>query len=49
VLEDISQRFVNGAQAFWRIKKKEKIDELLKDEAPPVVQGEGLTMLTGFC
>jgi DNA-binding transcriptional MocR family regulator len=49
VLEDISQRFVNGAQAFWRIKKKEKIDELLKDEAPPVVQGEGLAMLTGFC
>ncbi|KAF2496786.1 aromatic amino acid aminotransferas-like protein [Lophium mytilinum] len=53
VLEDISHRFVDGAQAFWRIKNKEKIDELLKDEAPPAMQaGEGnagLAMLTGFC
>lgn len=53
-LEDFSRRFADGAQAFWRIKKKEKIDELLKDEEPPAdaaAEGmdAGLAILTGFC
>ena len=53
-LEDFSRRFADGAQAFWRIKKKEKIDELLKDEEPPAdIDAEGvdagLAILTGFC
>jgi DNA-binding transcriptional MocR family regulator len=51
-VKDITQRFVDGAQAFWQIKKKEKIDKLLaEDEA--VATGEegdaGLALLTGMC
>ncbi|OCL02977.1 aromatic amino acid aminotransferase [Glonium stellatum] len=53
-LENLSHRFVDGAQAFWRIKKKEKIDELLKDDESPAsatAEGadSGLAILTGFC
>lgn len=45
-LEPITSRFVRGAQAFWRIRTKDKIDELLKDE-PSVLEavgGEGAGM-----
>ncbi len=47
---DISKRFADGAQAFWRIKKKEKIDDLL-DEGSGVGMNEAtnLAMLTGMC
>jgi DNA-binding transcriptional MocR family regulator len=48
---DISKRFGEGAQAFWRIKSKEKIDKLLEDEdetgATQVDARMGL--LTGMC
>lgn len=49
-VKDISTRCAEGAQAFWRIKKKEKIDKLLEDEevagADHVV---GMAVLTGMC
>ncbi|KAF2276519.1 aromatic amino acid aminotransferas-like protein [Westerdykella ornata] len=48
----ISQRFVDGAQAFWRIKSKERIDELLGEDAEmgSVVGGDAsLALLTGMC
>ncbi|OCK76814.1 aromatic amino acid aminotransferas-like protein [Lepidopterella palustris CBS 459.81] len=54
-LEDISKRLVDGAQAFWKIKKKEKIDELLEEIEPTaeekgIAGGDaGLALLTGFC
>jgi hypothetical protein len=47
-VKDISKRFADGAQAFWRIKSIEKIDKLLEDgwtdDADPRV-----AMLTGMC
>jgi DNA-binding transcriptional MocR family regulator len=50
-IKEISQRFVDGAQAFWRIKSKEKIDKLLEDD--PEIAGVdhvvGMTMLNGMC
>lgn len=54
-LKDISHRFVDGAQAFWRIKSKEKIDKLLgEDEKLASIYGKeggdaGLALLTGMC
>lgn len=51
-VESISKRFVDGAQAFWRIKNKSKIDELLDDdEGMGSVDGEDprMALLTGMC
>lgn len=49
-VSDISKRFADGAQAFWRIKKKEKIDKLLEqDEVAGVDHVAGMAMLTGMC
>ena len=48
-LKDIAQRFVDGAQAFWRIKSKEKIDKLLRDEEETATVDAGLALLTGMC
>ncbi|KAF2841285.1 aromatic amino acid aminotransferase 1 [Patellaria atrata CBS 101060] len=50
-LRPVSKRFVGAAQAFWRIKSKEKIEELLADE--DVIQSKSLpedtAILHGFC
>ena len=51
-VEDISNRFVDGAQAFWRIKSKSKIDKLLEDEDAAVAGMDhvtGMAVLTGMC
>ncbi|KAF2743199.1 aromatic amino acid aminotransferas-like protein [Sporormia fimetaria CBS 119925] len=49
-VRDITQRFVDGAQAFWRIKGKKKIDDLLSEEesAASNASGSGLAVLTGL-
>ena len=50
---DISKRFANGAQDFWKIKRKEKIQELLDDagdDGDDVMRGNtGLSLMTGMC
>ncbi|KAJ4377489.1 hypothetical protein N0V83_000314 [Neocucurbitaria cava] len=49
-VEDVSKRFADGAQAFWRIKKKEKIDKLLEDEEVAGMDNvTGMAVLTGMC
>jgi hypothetical protein len=49
-LKSISDRFVEGVRAFWRIKDSKKIDELLKDfEMAGEQTGGGMAMLTGMC
>jgi DNA-binding transcriptional MocR family regulator len=51
-IKDISKRFADGAQDFWKIRTKEKIDKLLDDiEGESVEQGmdAGLRLLTGMC
>jgi len=50
-VEDITQRFTAGAQGFWRIKSKSKIDKLLEEEegAGAVANVEGLAVLSGMC
>ena len=49
-VKDISTRFAEGAQGFWRIKKKEKIDKLLEDEdAAGTNHVDGMAVLTGMC
>ncbi|USP73033.1 hypothetical protein yc1106_00307 [Curvularia clavata] len=51
-VEDISNRFVDGAQAFWRIKSKSRIDKLLEDEDATVAGVDhvtGMAVLTGMC
>ncbi|KAF2851889.1 aromatic amino acid aminotransferase 1 [Plenodomus tracheiphilus IPT5] len=49
-VQDISKRFVDGAQGFWRIKKKEKIDALLEDEEVAGLDHvAGMAVLTGMC
>lgn len=45
----ISRRFANGAQAFWRIKSKEKIDKLLEEDEGIGRVDAGLALLTGMC
>lgn len=48
-LESISHRFVKGAQAFWRIKSPQRIEELLRDEDEWVLSNpEGVSSLNGF-
>lgn len=51
-VEDISRRFVEGAQAFWRIKNKVRIDKLLQDEGSAIAGVDhtaGMAVLTGLC
>ncbi|KAF1998182.1 aromatic amino acid aminotransferase 1 [Amniculicola lignicola CBS 123094] len=51
-VKPISKRVSDGAQAFWRIKKKEAIDKLLEDdEGMSNAQGvdAGLGLLMGAC
>ncbi|KAH8641471.1 aromatic amino acid aminotransferase 1 [Alternaria alternata] len=51
-VDDISKRFVDGAQAFWRIKSKSKIDKLLEDEETAIAGVDhvaGMAVLTGMC
>lgn len=51
-VEDISRRFAEGAQAFWRIKNKSKIDKLLEDEDNAIAGVDhvtGMAVLTGMC
>ncbi|XP_014559765.1 hypothetical protein COCVIDRAFT_35047 [Bipolaris victoriae FI3] len=51
-VENISTRFVDGAQDFWRIKTKAKIDKLLEDEEAAMAGGDnvaGMSVLTGMC
>ncbi|KAF2798832.1 PLP-dependent transferase [Melanomma pulvis-pyrius CBS 109.77] len=47
-VKDISKRFADGAQAFWRIKKTDKIDKLLEDEWNDSVDPRA-AMLNGMC
>ncbi|KZM19928.1 catalytic [Ascochyta rabiei] len=45
-----AKRFADGAQAFWRIKKKTTIDKLLEeDEAAGFDHVAGMAVLTGMC
>ncbi|CBY01547.1 hypothetical protein IAQ61_003369 [Plenodomus lingam] len=49
-VEDISKRFAEGAQAFWRIKKKEKMDKLLEEDGVAGLDHvAGMAVLTGMC
>lgn len=49
-VEDISKRFADGAQAFWRIKKKETIQKLLEDDDEGVANMDaGTALLVGAC
>lgn len=49
-VKGISKRFADGAQDFWRIKKKDKIDRLLEeDEAASAECVAGMAVLTGMC
>jgi len=46
----VSTRCADGAQAFWRIKKTERIDKLLEDdEVAGVDHVAGMAVLTGMC
>lgn len=50
-IKPISERFVDGAHAFWRIKSKSRIEELLREDE--TVEGEAdlaqLCSLSGPC
>lgn len=50
-VKDISQRFVDGAHAFWRIRKESDIDELLdEDEGMGSIDVDaGMGLLMGMC
>ncbi|KAF2646760.1 aromatic amino acid aminotransferas-like protein [Massarina eburnea CBS 473.64] len=49
-IASISKRFAEGAQDFWKIRSKSKIDKLLEDDASESVEGtEGLAMMGGMC
>lgn len=48
-IKDISKRFADGAQAFWRIKSKEKIDKLLEEDEGVAQVDSGLALLLGMC
>tara|TARA_R110002003_G_scaffold534_5_gene20222 strand:- start:13483 stop:14916 length:1434 start_codon:yes stop_codon:yes gene_type:complete len=49
-VESITKRFSDGAQAFWRIKSKSKIDKLLEDEEVAALDHvSGMAVLTGMC
>jgi DNA-binding transcriptional MocR family regulator len=50
-VKEISKRFVDGAQAFWRIKCKQIIDDLLDENAGmgSVEMDAGMALLMGAC
>jgi DNA-binding transcriptional MocR family regulator len=49
-VESITKRFTEGAQAFWRIKSKSKIDKLLEQEGEAAVDHvAGMAVLSGMC
>ncbi|PSN74732.1 PLP-dependent transferase [Corynespora cassiicola Philippines] len=48
-VESISKRFTDGAQAFWRIKSKGKIDKLLAEDDDAASVDAGVAVLTGMC
>ncbi|KAF3009469.1 hypothetical protein E8E13_002552 [Curvularia kusanoi] len=49
-VKPISKRFVDGAQAFWRIRKKSTIDKLLEEEeAENLDHVAGMAVLSGMC
>ncbi|KAF2626684.1 PLP-dependent transferase [Macroventuria anomochaeta] len=49
-VKPISKRFADGAQAFWRIKKKSVIDKLLEeDKVEGVDYVADMAVLTGMC
>jgi hypothetical protein len=49
-VESITKRCADGAQAFWRIKSKAKIDKLLEEVgAASVDHVTGMAVLTGMC
>ncbi|KAJ4411433.1 hypothetical protein N0V91_001217 [Didymella pomorum] len=49
-VKPISKRFADGAQAFWRIKKKSVIDKLLEEEETAGVDHvAGMAVLSGMC
>ncbi|KAF1918811.1 pyridoxal phosphate-dependent transferase [Ampelomyces quisqualis] len=49
-VESITKRFTDGAQAFWRIKSKSKIDDLLEQEGEATVDHvAGMAVLSGMC
>lgn len=48
-VKHISERFANGAQDFWRIKKKDKIDKLLAEDEAAGLDHAGMAVLTGMC
>lgn len=49
-VEEITKRFTAGAQDFWRIKSKSKIDKLLEEDGTASVDHTtGMAVLTGMC
>jgi len=48
-ITDITKRFVNGAQSFWRIRDASQIDELLEEEDVSMGPDVGTTSVMGFC
>jgi DNA-binding transcriptional MocR family regulator len=49
-VENITKRFTDGAQSFWRIKSKSKIDKLLEDDGVAAVDHvSGMAVLSGMC
>ncbi|KAH7135130.1 aromatic amino acid aminotransferase 1 [Dendryphion nanum] len=49
-LGDITDRFVKGAQAFWRIRDKGRMERLLDEErGEEGMEDGGLVALTGLC
>lgn len=49
-VEDITTRFTEGAQNFWRIKSKSKIDKLLEEDGTANADHvAGMAVLSGMC
>jgi DNA-binding transcriptional MocR family regulator len=49
-VENITKRFTEGAQSFWRIKSKSKIDKLLEDDGVAAMDHvSGMAVLSGMC
>jgi DNA-binding transcriptional MocR family regulator len=49
-VESITKRFTEGAQGFWRIKSKSKVDKLLEDDTVSAMDHvSGMAMLSGMC
>lgn len=48
-VKDISKRFGEGAQAFWRIKSADKINKLLEEDEDAAKTDAGMALLMGMC